>query len=86
MHAKQLIKKMLNVNPTQRITARDILKDPWIVSNVSPGAGEHATEDPLETAHKNLAQHQTLRKFKRAVRVRRACLSAAVCRPSRFAL
>jgi len=59
--AKDLIKRMLTVRPSQRITAEQILKDVWL---------EKAPTQALEGGYvENLRRHQAVEKLKRGVRV-----------------
>jgi serine/threonine protein kinase len=65
--AKALIKKMLTVNPAERISAKAILNDAWIHQNVTKNE-LIACEDPLEHVTPNLARFNAKRKFKAVVR------------------
>ena len=54
--AKELLRKMLKVDPAERVTAKQILADPWIIRNVDSAPGEEPTVDPLELSHTKLKQ------------------------------
>ena len=58
--AKNLIKKMLTFNPTERITAREALNDKWIQNNAAQGSINQKTL-------KNLADFSTRNKLKQAI-------------------
>jgi calcium-dependent protein kinase len=57
--AKDLIRKMMTVDPKQRITAAKALQHPWILSE----APEHVLSDTVE----NLAKFNARRKWKGAI-------------------
>ncbi|XP_058089340.1 calcium-dependent protein kinase 2-like [Magnolia sinica] len=69
--AKDLVKKMLNTDPKQRLTAFQVLNHPWIKED-----GE-APDTPLDNAVLNrLKQFTQMNKFKKvALRVIAGCLS-----------
>ncbi|KAE8683689.1 Calcium-dependent protein kinase 3 [Hibiscus syriacus] len=69
--AKDLVKKMLTLDPRQRLTAVQVLKHPWIKVN-----GE-APDTPLDNAVLNrLKQFKAMNHFKKvALRVIAGCLS-----------
>ncbi|KAI4305912.1 hypothetical protein L6164_029240 [Bauhinia variegata] len=69
--AKDLVKKMLNSDPKQRLTAYQVLNHPWIKED-----GE-APDRPLDNAVMNrLKQFRAMNKFKQvALRVIAGCLS-----------
>ncbi|XP_077247655.1 calcium-dependent protein kinase 2-like [Tasmannia lanceolata] len=69
--AKDLVKKMLNSDPKQRLTAFQVLNHPWIKED-----GE-APDTPLDNAVLNrLKQFRAMNKFKKvALRVIAGCLS-----------
>jgi len=58
--AKNLIKKMLTFNPTDRISAREALNDKWIQNNAAQGTINQRTL-------KNLADFSTRNKLKQAI-------------------
>ena len=55
---KDLVKKLLIVDPTKRLTVIDALKHEWIVGEVS--------NTPLEGARKNMRNQDALKLFKKA--------------------
>ncbi|OWM73544.1 calcium-dependent protein kinase 34-like [Punica granatum] len=69
--AKDLVRKMLNTDPKQRLTAFQVLNHPWIKED-----GE-APDTPLDNAVLNrLKQFRAMNKFKKvALRVIAGCLS-----------
>ncbi|KAG7010299.1 Calcium-dependent protein kinase 17 [Cucurbita argyrosperma subsp. argyrosperma] len=69
--AKDLVRKMLNSDPKQRLTASQVLSHPWIKED-----GE-APDTPLDNAVLNrLKQFRAMNKFKKvALRVIAGCLS-----------
>ncbi|CAM8952904.1 unnamed protein product [Rhodiola kirilowii] len=69
--AKDLVKKMLNSDPSQRLTAFEVLNHPWIKED-----GE-APDTPLDNAVLDrLKQFRAMNKFKKvALRVIAGCLS-----------
>ncbi|URE28696.1 calcium-dependent protein kinase [Musa troglodytarum] len=69
--AKDLVKKMLNSDPNQRLTAFDVLNHPWIKED-----GE-APDTPLDnTVLNRLKQFQAMNQFKKAaLKVIAGCLS-----------
>ncbi|KAK7400971.1 hypothetical protein VNO78_12280 [Psophocarpus tetragonolobus] len=69
--AKDLVRKMLNSDPKQRLTAREVLNHPWIMED-----GE-APDKPLDNAVLNkLKQFRAMNQFKKvALRVIAGCLS-----------
>ncbi|KAI4308201.1 hypothetical protein L6164_031299 [Bauhinia variegata] len=69
--AKDLVKKMLNSDPRQRLTAYQVLNHPWIKED-----GE-APDRPLDNAVLNRLKHfRAMNKFKKvALRVIAGCLS-----------
>lgn len=71
MGAKDLVKKMLNVDPKQRLTAFQVLNHPWIKED-----GE-APDRPLDNAVlSRLKQFRAMNQFKKvALRVIAGCLS-----------
>ena len=68
--AKDLVRKMLTVEPAQRITARAVLEHPWITKNVTPGPETPETADTssLHYAVENIRSFSAKRKFKAIVR------------------
>ncbi|XP_057433042.1 calcium-dependent protein kinase 17-like [Lotus japonicus] len=69
--AKDLVRKMLNSDPKQRLTAQEVLNHPWIMED-----GE-APDKPLDNAVLNrLKQFRAMNQFKKvALRVIAGCLS-----------
>ncbi|KAE9463285.1 hypothetical protein C3L33_04806, partial [Rhododendron williamsianum] len=69
--AKDLVRKMLNSDPKQRLTAKQVLSHPWIKED-----GE-APDTPLDNAVlERLKQFRAMNKFKKvALRVIAGCLS-----------
>ncbi|KAJ0977969.1 hypothetical protein J5N97_013443 [Dioscorea zingiberensis] len=69
--AKDLVRKMLTIDPKQRITAFEVLNHPWIKED-----GE-APDTPLDNAvQSRLKQFRAMNKFKKAaLRVIAGCLS-----------
>jgi len=55
--AKELIGKMLTIDPKKRITAEEVLKDPWITG---------ASSNPLAGAQTALKKYNASRKLKKA--------------------
>jgi calcium/calmodulin-dependent protein kinase I len=68
--AKDLVRKMLTVDPATRITARGVLEHPWIMNNVTPGpeTPDTADDSPLPIAVENMRSFSAKRKFKAIVR------------------
>lgn len=62
--AKALIRQMLTVKPTSRITAKNIMKDKWLESAPSTDLGSGLRD--------GLRRHQAVQKLRRGVR---ACLA-----------
>ena len=61
LDAKRFITRMIEVNPTKRATARELLQDPWIV-------GDHIPDSHLESTVKELKAYRARGRFRAAVR------------------
>ena len=46
--AKELIQKLLRIDPKERLTAEELLKDPWIVGHDTPRKNLPATLDSIK--------------------------------------
>lgn len=68
--AKDLVQRMLQVDPAQRITARGVLEHSWIVRNVTPGPEmpETAIHEEMPGAVENMRSYNGKRRFKAVVR------------------
>ena len=70
--AKELIKRLLTVNPAKRITAIDAVKDPWITKYTN------SQKDFFEVTMKALPILDNLRKFKSATMIKKTIMSYIV--------
>lgn len=65
--AKELIRKLLHVDPTKRLSAHEALHHPWVTATTSVAGGASKSGPALAGTQNNLKKHFPRRKFKAVV-------------------